>query len=169
MFDSYDRTWVNEPVLGPAQVNKHKQPTARDLPARGESPELHPESLLANYAMEAPNNVLLEDFYRTISDTTGYARMQEPNYNGYLTGQPEHFALGDRLGFRFNGKDQWAELSPQAFDLASATVDLAIWLDGKRTGTIFDFGSSKDDHLVLSVEASGKLQLVANAQGAASS
>ena len=164
VFDNYDRTWVNEPILGPAQVNKHKEPTARDLPARGESPELHPESLLANYAMESPNKVLLEDFYRTISDTT-YARIQEPNYNGYLTGQPEHFAVGDRLGFRFNGKDQWAELSPQAFDLASATVDMAIWLDGKRTGTIFDFGSSKDDHLVLSVNASGKLQLVATLKG----
>ena len=73
--------------------------------------------------MESPNNVLLEDFYRTISPTI-YARIQEPNYNGYLTGQPEHFASGDRIGFRFNGKNQWAELSPQAFDLASATVDM---------------------------------------------
>ncbi len=163
VYDSYDRTWVNYPIIG-GQVKKHKQPIAREVPARGESPELHPESLLVNYAMEAPNNVLLEDFYRTIS-TTGYAKMQEPNYNGYLTGQPEHFALGDRLGFRFNGKDQWAELSPQAFDLASATVDMAIWLDGKGTGTIFDFGSSKDDHLVLSVEASGKLQLVGTLKG----
>ena len=164
VFDSYDRTWVNEPLRGPAQVKKHKEPIAREVPARGQSPELHPESLLVNYAMESPNNILLEDFYRTISNTT-YARTQEPNYNGYLTGQPKHFAVGDRIGFRFNGEDQWAELSPQAFDLASATVDMAIWLDGKGTGPIFDFGSSKDDHLVLSVEASGKLQLVGTVKG----
>lgn len=164
VFDNYDRTWVNEPILGPAGVNKHKEPTARDVPARGESPKLHPESLLVNYAMESPNNVLLEDFYRTISNTT-YARMQEPNYNGYLTGQPEHFADGDRIGFRFNGKNQWAELSPQAFDLASATVDMAIRLDGKGTGTVFDFGSSKNDNLVLSVNSSGKLRLVGKVKG----
>jgi hypothetical protein len=163
VFDNYDRTWVNEPVVF-GQAKKHKEPTAREVPARGQSTKLHPESLLVNYAMESPNNVLLEDFYRTIS-TTEYAKMQEPNYNGYLTGQPKHFADGDRIGFRFNGKDQWAELSPQAFDLASATMDMAIWLDGKRTGTIFDFGSSKDDHLVLSVNSSGKLQLVATLKG----
>jgi len=164
VFDNYDRTWVNEPILGPDTVNKHKVKTARDLPVRGESPKLHPESLLVNYAMESPNNVLLEDFYRTIN-TPQYARMQEPNYNGYLTGQPKHFADGDRIGFRFNGKDQWAELSPQAFDLASATADMTIRLDGNGTGTIFDFGSSKDDHLVLSVAYSGKLRLEGAVKG----
>ncbi|MBW8016392.1 MAG: hypothetical protein FVQ82_09410 [Planctomycetes bacterium] len=163
VFDEYDRTWVNEPISY-AQVKKHKEPIAREVPARGESPKLHPESLLVNYAMESPNNVLLEDFYRTIS-ATGYAKMQEPNYNGYLTGQPRHFADGDRIGFRFNGKNQWAELSPQAFDLASATMDMTIRLDGSRSGTIFDFGSSKDDNLVLSVSYSGRLQLVGTVKG----
>jgi hypothetical protein len=163
VYDNYDRTWVNYPVIG-GQVKKHKEPVAREVPTRGESPELHPESLLVNYAMESPNNVLLEDFYRTIS-TTAYAKMQEPNYNGYLTGQPKHFADGDRLGFQFDGKKQRAELSPQAFDLASATVDMSIRLDGNGTGTIFDFGSSQDDHLVLSIDSSGKLQLVGTVKG----
>ena len=163
VYDNYDRTWVNYPVIG-GQVKKHKEPVAREVPARGESPELHPESLLVNYAMESPNNVLLEDFYRTIS-TTAYAKMQEPNYNGYLSGRPKHFADGDRLGFRFNGKNQWAELSPQAFDLASATVDMSIRLDGNGTGTMFDFGSSKYDNLVLSVDSSGTLQLVGTVKG----
>jgi len=155
VFDNYDRNWVNDPG---------KEPVAREVPARGQSTTLHPESLLVNYAMESPNNLLLEDFYRTIS-TTQYAKMQEPNYNGYLSGRPKHFADGDRLGFKFDGKKQRAELSPQAFDLASATVDMSIRLDGNGTGAIFDFGSSQDDHLVLSIDSSGKLQLVGTVKG----
>jgi hypothetical protein len=72
---------------------------------------------------------------------------------------------GEHAGFRFDGKRQHAELCPRATDLGEITVDITLKPETKGGYTVFDFGCSEDDCLVLSIARNGKPELVATVGG----
>ena len=150
------RTWLSMKGEEPASL----------LPTRPGAKDLHKESLWANYAMNCPDTVLLQNFYRFPDGFfAGYAKSLAPGLNGYVKGKPEFVTVDGREGFAFNAKDQYAEISPRGFDLAAGTVTVTFKLDAQRSGTIFDFGSSKGNGLTLAVSGSGKLTLTGMVEG----
>jgi len=119
--------------------------------------------LWANYAMNQPENVMLEDWYRRTKNWTHFHVL---NLDGYLVGRPEFLAEGDHRGFRFDGESQYAELSPRAADLGAITVALEVKWNGKGSQTLLDFGSGTDNCFRLITEGKdGGPALKARAQG----
>ena len=89
-----------------------------------------------------------------------------PNLNGHLYGRPKFVLDGQRRGFVFDGKTQYAEASPILADLGRITVDIALKWEGGANQVIFDFGASKDNRFVLSpAGASGKAELAITRAG----
>jgi len=152
----YSRTWV---ALGGTDV-------ADTVPRRLGAERLHEFGLWAHYAMDRPENTLLEDWYRFPHRADRrYGRPLGPNLNGYLHGRPSFVVDGEHRGFRFDGKTQYGELSPRLADLGEITVLTTLRWAGHGPVTVFDFGSSRGDCFVLKVANAGALHLVARAGG----
>ena len=118
---------------------------------------LHKFGLWANYAMDRPENTLLEDWYRFPAGADRrYGKPLGLNLDGYLYGRPEFVIEGNRRGFRFDGKTQYGELCPRAADLKAVTVQVSIKPEGSGAQTVFDFGSDSDNCLVLRIARNGK-------------
>jgi hypothetical protein len=156
--NGYSRTWA---ALGGTDV-------ADTVPKRLGADKLHQCGLWANYAMDRPENTLLEDWYRFAHGADGsYGTRLGPNLNGYLYGQPEFVVDGDHRGFRFDGRTQYGELCPRLADLGAITVATTVKWEGQAARTIFDFGSSPTNCFVLKTAQSGKPELVATVDGKA--
>ncbi|MBT3296061.1 MAG: hypothetical protein HN383_12380 [Verrucomicrobia bacterium] len=136
------------------------------MPKRPGAKDVHKFGLWANYAMDRDDNTTLEDWYRfAFSADRGYAADLTPVLNGYLYGEPEFVMDGEHAGFRFDGKTQQGELCPRAADLGAITVDIALKPETKGGYTVFDFGCSADDCLVLSIARNGNPSLTASIGG----
>ncbi|MHC4198390.1 MAG: DUF6055 domain-containing protein [Planctomycetota bacterium] len=122
--------------------------------------------LWANYAMDRDEKTVLTDWYRFAHGTDKrYGRRLGVDLSGYLVGRPTFVVDGDRRGFRFDGKKQHAELCPRVADLGEMTVDISLKWEGQGSQTIFDFGSSTDDRLVLRTSRRGRPEVVATVAG----
>jgi len=141
----YARTWKTLDGSAVATV----------VPLRGRAKELHKFGLLANYAMDRPEKTILEDWYR----------FEGESHDGYLYGHPEFATDAEHKGFRFDGKTQYAELSPRVADLGEMTVDISLKPESQGAQAIFDFGASPRDRLVLRTDPKGRPQLVARVGG----
>jgi hypothetical protein len=127
---------------------------------------LHKFGLWANYAMDRPENTLLEDWYRFPSGADKrYGKPMGVNLDGYLVGRPEFIVDGKRRGFRFDGKNQYGELCPRLADLDAITVETSLKPEGNRAQTILDCGSDSDNCFVLKIARNGKPELVAKVGG----
>ncbi|MHC4201046.1 MAG: DUF6055 domain-containing protein, partial [Planctomycetota bacterium] len=116
------------------------------VPKRLGADALDKAGLWANYAMDRDEKTVLADWYRFAHGTDKrYGRRLGVDLNGYLVGRPTFVVDGDRRGFRFDGRTQYAELCPRVADLGEMTVVVALKWEGKGSQTIFDFGSSADD------------------------
>ncbi len=136
------------------------------VPRRPGEDTLHEFGLWANYAMIREDNAILEDGYRyPLSASRGYAADLTPVLNGYLYGRPAFVTDGEHMGFRFDGANQSAELCPRAADLGQITVDIALKPEKRGAQTIFDFGGSPDDRLVLKTARDGSPELIATVGG----
>ena len=152
----YSRVW--QTVKG--------EDTATRMPKRPGAKDVHAFGLWAHYAMDRGDSAILEDGYRfALSADKGYAADLTPVLNGYLYGKPEFVTDGGHLGFRFDGKTQHAELCPRAVDLGEITVDITLKPQGEGGYTVFDFGCSEDDCLVLSIARNGTPTLTATIGG----
>ncbi|MHC4506118.1 MAG: LamG-like jellyroll fold domain-containing protein, partial [Planctomycetota bacterium] len=138
------------------------------VPKRLGADALDKAGLWANYAMDRDEKTVLADWYRFAHGTDKrYGRRLGVDLNGYLVGRPTFVVDGDRRGFRFDGRTQYAELCPRVADLGEMTVVVALKWEGKGSQTIFDFGSSADDRLVLRTDRRGRPELVATVGGRA--
>jgi hypothetical protein len=152
----YARTWTVAEKTGEAPV----------VPVRPGATKLHKFGLWANYAMDRADHTTLEDWYRyTFDADKSYGMNLVPVLNGYLHGGPAFVVDGDRRGFSFDGKTQWAELCPRVADLGEMTIDLALKCASNDGQVIFDLGSSAENCLVLKTDASGTPQLIATVAG----
>lgn len=89
-----------------------------------------------------------------------------PNLNGHLYGRPEFVLDGQRRGFVFDGKTQYAEASPMLADLGQVTVDIALKWEGGTNQVIFDFGTSKENRFILNPAGpSGRAELAITRAG----
>jgi len=139
---------------------------ASTLPKRLGAEQLHEFGLWANYAMDRDEKTLLEDWYRFANGADRrYGRRLGTNLDGYLYGRPEFVAEDDHRGFRFDGKTQYGELCPRAADLGAITVETAVKWEGQGAQTIFDFGVSKSNRLVLKTASGGAPELAATVDG----
>jgi len=144
-LEGYSRTWKSLDGSGPAPL----------VPLRGRAKKLHQFGLFANYAMDRPENTILEDWYRFEGDSN----------DGYLYGRPTFVSEAGHKGFRFHGKTQYAELSPRVADLGEITVDISLKPEGGGPRTIFDFGASSESRLVLATDSDGRPRLTATVNG----
>jgi len=136
------------------------------LPKRLGAEKLHKYGLWANYAMDRDEKTLLEDWYRFPRGADRrYGRRLGTNLDGYLTGRPEFVVDGDHQGFRFDGRTQYGELCPRLADLGAITVEITLKWEGRGAQTVFDFGSSPDNCLMLKTARSGRPELVATVGG----
>ena len=136
------------------------------MPKRPGAKDVHAFGLWANYAMDRADSGILEDWYRySFNADAGYSADLTPVLNGYLYGKPEFVVEGEHRGFRFDGTKQYGELCPRAVDLGEMTVDITLKPEGTGGQTIFDFGSSTDNCLVLKIASDGKPELVATVGG----
>jgi len=139
-----------------------------DMPIRRTSPERRRFCYLAtyvgleaNYDMDREETVLLEDRFQE----RGHALENLLCYDGVLYGKPGFAVDGERRGYTFDGRNQYAELAPMVADFGAITVDVALKLGGGGERTIFDFGSSADNCFKLSVNPSGAVTLVTIVDG----
>jgi len=143
----YARTWKRLDGTAVATV----------VPRRGRAETLHRFGLFAHYAMDRPERTVLEDWYRFEGEA----------HDGYLYGGPAFVADGEHKGFRFDGRAQWAELSPRVADLGEMTVEVALKPEARGPWTLLDFGTSPANRLVLGTGHDGRPRLVATVGGAA--
>jgi len=160
VMQGYSRTWL------PAEKDV---PTPKLLPTRPGSKELHKYGLWANYAMDRDDHIILEDYYRYPITASGrYSRPLFPVLDGYAYGRPRFATQDKRMGFAYSergGPEQYALLSPRAIDLGEATIVIDFFPKRADDGTVFDFGTSKDNCIVLTLGKKGALQLTAIVAG----
>ena len=139
-----------------------------DMPIKRSSPERRSYNYLAtyvgleaNYGMDRRETVLLEDLFQE----RGKALNDLLCYDGVLYGKPGFAVDGERRGYAFDGKKQYAELAPMVADFGAITVDVALKFGGAGERTIFDFGSSADNCFKLSVGPSGAAALITIVDG----
>lgn len=122
--------------------------------------ELFEGNLVANYDCLRPESVLLEDLLKTRSSTDfyngGHMTKSPVSYDGRLVGNPG-FAQADGNGaVVFNGKSQYAELAPDAIDFGEIVVVARMRPDSLASEqTVFDFGSSFENRLILALRKGG--------------
>jgi len=139
---------------------------ATEVPKRVGAENLDANGLWANYAMDREEKTVLADWYRFAHEADKrYGMKLGVNLDGYLTDRPQFVVDGERRGFSFDGKTQFAELCPRVADLGKMTVDLALKFSNKGAQTILDLGSSSDNCLVLRTGVEGKPELVATVGG----
>lgn len=158
VMEGYSRTWL------PPEKDL---PMPKLLPARPGAEALHKYGLWANYAMDRDDGNILEDYYRyPISASRGYSAPLFPILDGMIRGKPGFVTRDDRNGFEFGGKEQYALLNPRAVDLGEATIVIDLLPKDQQGGTVFDFGTSKDNCMVLALGKGGVLRLTAVVNGA---
>jgi len=153
----YARAWLAD-RRGTAPERSARPPKGEYpvVPLRPGAEELRPDGLWINYAMDAPNNVTLEDYYRYRAEFShGHNRALVPTSNGYVRNQPEFAEVDGRFGLRFDGKKQYAEISPRAVDLGEATVVATVRRESHTAGVVFDCGVSDENCMVLRFEQDG--------------
>ncbi|MFC1600849.1 DUF6055 domain-containing protein [Candidatus Sumerlaeota bacterium] len=159
-------TWnADDPDAPPYAFEVKNGPAAkRSGPElRGNAFKDYDFKLQANYAFDRPETVLLEDtFIEHSTGGFGYGAHSEDIvfYDGMLVGQPGFAEEGDIAAITFNGKDQYAEAAVDVADLGELTVATSIKFTG-QAGTIFDFGSSTKNRMMLSVSSDGKVEFAA--------
>jgi len=167
VFSGYSRTWLgNRAGSAPEKSSRGVKGEQPVVPLRPGTDQLRPDGLWINYAMDAPSNISLEDFYRYRADVShGHNRALVPVNNGYLRGKPEFAEVDGRAGLRFDGKKQYAEVNPRAIDLGEATIVATVRRESNTAGVLFDFGTSKDNCMVLRFEQDGTPVLEATVGG----
>ena len=146
-------------------ISEDVQVTPNEVPLRPFQEKNDGKKLWANYSMDRPETQVLEDWFR-YKDSHGIRGMfYVLSLNGHLCGKPEFFIDGDRRGFAFDGKTQYAEASPLLADLGQITIDIAVKFERSGAQTLFDFGSSPDNCFVLKTVRHGKPELVAKVSG----
>ncbi len=157
VLEGYGRTWL------PAEKDV---PTPKLLPTRPGAKELHKHGLWANYAMDREDANILEDYYRySITAPAHYSRPLFPVLNGQVHGGPKFVTQDERMVFEFGGQEQYATLSPKAIDLGEANIVVDLLPKQKNDGTVFDFGTSKANRMVLKLGKNGALLLTATVNG----
>ncbi|KPK48345.1 MAG: hypothetical protein AMK72_07185, partial [Planctomycetes bacterium SM23_25] len=148
-------TRVLHPVVAEDEPLVPNEVPLRPFQEKGEGGKLW-----ANYACDRDETEVLEDWFRYRDDHGIRWQFHVLNLNGHLYGQPELVVDGDRRGFRFDGRTQYAEASPILADLGEITVDLALKWEGGANQVVFDFGTSTKDRFVLTPAGpSGKAEL----------
>ncbi|MBW8016227.1 MAG: hypothetical protein FVQ82_08575 [Planctomycetes bacterium] len=157
VMEGYSRSWLPAEKDIPVPKLLHKRPGAK---------ELHKHGLWANYAMDRADSNILEDFYRyPITASKGYSFPLFPVLNGSVYGEPKLVTQDERMGFEFGGRGQYATLSPKAIDLGEATIVVELLAKQKNDGTVFDFGTSKNNCMVLKIDKAGVPVLTATVNG----
>ncbi len=152
----YQRAWM------PLQLTADTE--APELTTR-RMENLDENGLWANYAMDQPEAVMLEDWYRQ-HDGASFREFFCSLMNGYLYGRPDFVTEGSNAGFAFDGKTQYAELNRHIADLSQITVDMVVKWQGNGKQTLLDFGSGEDNHFMLTTDGKdGKLAFVAIVDG----
>ncbi|MBT7065321.1 MAG: hypothetical protein HN919_03385, partial [Verrucomicrobia bacterium] len=129
-----------------------------------QGPEPANANLLANYEILRDEPVLLENLMRLRDEGFGFlgyhAQKGQVNHDGFLVGRPAFDATDDHTALVFNGKDQHAEISCELIDLGELMIVMRAKVDAPgKPQTLFDFGSSLDDRMTLTVDKGGKLVL----------
>jgi hypothetical protein len=125
-----------------------------------QGPESDNAHLLANYEILRDEPVLLENLMRLRDEGFGFlgyhAEKGQVNHDGFLVGRPAFDASDDHTALVFNGKDQHAEISYEVIDLGELMIVMRVKVDASRKPqTLFDFGSSLDNRMTLSVDKGG--------------
>jgi hypothetical protein len=124
------------------------------------------KELWANYAMDASETEVLEDWFRYKDEGSARGLFYVLNLNGHLYGKPKFVVDGQHRGFAFDGKTQYAEASPILADLGKITVDIGLKWEGGANQAVFDFGTSLENRFVLApAGASGKAELAITRAG----
>ncbi|MFC1600933.1 DUF6055 domain-containing protein [Candidatus Sumerlaeota bacterium] len=158
VIDGYSRAWLGERKSSAPQKSARapegKYPV---VPLRPGAESLRADGLWAHYAMDAPNNITLEDYYRyPVAMSHGHNRALVPSLDGYVHNGPEFAEADGHFGLRFDGKKQYAEISPRAVDLGEATIVATVRREASAPGVVFDFGASDKSRMTLRFERSGK-------------
>lgn len=158
-IDGYTR--VLHPLVSPDKQAVPNEVTLRPFQEEGEGGKLW-----ANYACDRDEKEVLEDWFRYRNNPEINSQFDVLNLNGHLYGQPGFVVDGERRGFRFDGRTQYAEASPRLADLGKITVDMALKWDGGANQTVFDFGTSSNNRIVLTPAGdSGKAELAITREG----
>jgi hypothetical protein len=152
-------------VRQPVHANKEEPFVPHEVAVRERHTPGEDGPIWANYEFNREEKVLLEDWYRYKSP--GHPRrFYHVIHNGRLHGGPAFVADGERRGFRFDGKTQYAEASPTLADLGAVTVHFALKWEGGTNQAVFDFGTSADHCMVFAPQgASGKAELLITREG----
>ncbi|MHC4248460.1 MAG: LamG domain-containing protein, partial [Planctomycetota bacterium] len=132
------------------------------VPERGS--DLSAAGIVANYDCLRPESVLFEDLFRE-RGTRGFflgAHTEERQicHDGRLVGAPGFDTAGGAGALVFNGRDQYAELSPDATDFGETMIVLRVKPAGVgRKQTVFDFGADVANRFMLELDAGGGLAL----------
>jgi hypothetical protein len=136
------------------------EPVLRDGPE--ERVEVYKDAgfkLQANYAFDRPEKVLLEDWFQEHS-VGGFAFGAHSEdlifYDGILYGEPGFVQEEGVRAFTFNGKNQYAEAEGSVADLGVVTLDLRFKPQTGKRMTLFDFGSSKQNCFMLTLDKAGR-------------
>jgi len=129
-----------------------------------QGPESDNANLLANYEILRDEPVLLENLMRLRDEGFGFlgyhAEKGQVNHDGFLVGRPAFDATDDHTAVVFNGKDQHAEISYEVIDLGELMIVMRVKVAASgKPQTLFDFGSSLDNRMTLTVDKGGKLVL----------
>ncbi len=146
-------------VMKPTSADgKHVVPN--EVPLRPFQEKGDGKKLWANYAMDANETEVLEDWFRYKDDRSARLLFYVLNLNGHLYGKPKFVVDGQRRGFAFDGRTQYAEASPILADLGQVTVDIGLKWEGGGNQAVFDFGTSTANRFVLTpLGKSGKAEL----------
>ena len=129
-----------------------------------QGPEAENANLLANYEILRDEPVLLENLMRLREEGFGFlgyhAEKGQVNHDGFLVGRPGFDASDEHSALVFNGKDQHAEISYEVIDLGELMIVMRVKVAASgKPQTLFDFGSSLDNRMTLTVDKGGKLVL----------
>ncbi len=141
------------------------------LPPRFGRAKLNKQGIWAVYAMMDADDVYLHDYFR-------FQRMPSPSYNNPTWPNMDGFVFGKAravvydktteepvAGLQFDGKKQYAQLHPAAVDLMDATVVTRLIVEPNISGTIFDFGTGRENCMALTLAKDGTLTLTAVVDG----
>ena len=153
-------------VIEPINADGRKTHVPNEVTLRPYQDPVICGKLWANYAMDREENELFEDWFRYKNSGSLPNLFFVLSLNGHLSGQPTFVVDGERRGFRFDGRSQYAEASPMLADLGETTIEVGLKWAGGKDQAVFDFGTSEDNRFVLTpAGASGKAELMVTADG----
>ncbi len=146
------------------EINHPKPETAaadiKELKITGMPDRERAPGFVANYGCLCPESVLLEDLLKLRREDGAmygaHTALNQVNYNGRLVGAPGFDAADGAGAYVFNGKDQYAELSPEVADLGEIVVAMRVKPEslGKEQ-VLFDFGGALDNRFTLVIGKDG--------------